>query len=276
MIDTAASPLSPAATPSRQATRITPSVIVLAIAFVSFLLISNALGARVCEVTLPWMETEEPFRLTFSAALISFPFAYLFSSVLTEVYGYRLSRIVIWSGLATNLVMIGFLWLMSWLPTEAAWAAQTGFTDEVQRHWFEAIAHMFVASVSACLVGEFANAATLARMKVAMHGRLASLRLMAGSALAAMLDSVVFVGVAFAYVLDIDAMARMAGLEFVFKCALQWLVLPLTIGLARLLKRTDGIDHYDIGTSLNPFGFQWSICRRLTLGRIARFSRLGR
>jgi uncharacterized integral membrane protein (TIGR00697 family) len=268
MTDLAAStpPPSPA-NPSRQATRITPAVIVLAIAFVSFLLISNALGARVCEVTLPWSTGGEPFRLTFSAALISFPFAYLFSSVLTEVYGYRISRIVIWSGLATNLVMIGFLWLMSRLPTDAAWAAQTGFTDEVQRHWFEAIAHMFLASVSACVVGEFANAATLARMKVAMHGRLASLRLMAGSALAAMLDSVVFVAVAFAYVLDVDAMARMAGLEFVFKCALQWLVLPLTVGLARVLKRSDGIDHYDVGTSLNPFGFPMSRLRQLALGR---------
>ncbi|WP_165385271.1 VUT family protein [Pandoraea sp. XY-2] len=252
----------PAALAARQATRMTPAVIVLAIAFVSFLLISNALGARVCEVTLPWSVGDEPLRLTFSAALISFPFAYLFASVLTEVYGYRISRIVIWSGLAANLVMIGFLWLMTRLPTEAAWAAETGFTDEVQRHWYEAIAHMFLASVSACFVGEFANAATLARMKVAMHGRRASLRLMAGSALAAMLDTVVFVTVAFAYVLDLDAMARMAGLEFVFKCAMQWLVLPLTVGLAQVLKRVDGIDHYDVGTSLNPFRFRASMSRQ--------------
>lgn len=243
---------------SRQATRITPAVIGLAIAFVSFLLISNALGARVCEVTLPWSPTDEPVKLTFSAALISFPFAYLFASVLTEVYGYRLSRIVIWSGLAANLVMIGFLWLMARMPTEAAWAAQTGFTDEVQRHWFEAIAHMFLASVSACFVGEFANAAMLARMKVAMRGKLAGLRIMAGSALAAMLDTVVFALVAFAYVLDFDTMARMVGLEFVFKCVLQWLALPLTVGLARLLKRADGIDHYDIGTPLNPFSLRVS------------------
>ncbi|MFJ2991578.1 VUT family protein [Pandoraea sp. NPDC087047] len=252
-----ASTPSAAAVPyGRQATRITPAVIVLAIGFVSFLLISNAMGARVCEIPLPWAVTNEPLRLTVSAALLSFPFAYLFSSVLTEVYGYRISRVVIWSGLGANLVMLAFLWVMAMLPTDAAWAEQTGFTDEVQRHWFEAIAHMFLASVSACLVGEFANAATLARMKIAMHGRLASLRFMAASALAAALDSIVFVVVAFAYVLDVEAMARMAGVEFVFKCALQWLVLPATIGLARWLKRTDGIDHYDVGTSLNPFGFR--------------------
>jgi uncharacterized integral membrane protein (TIGR00697 family) len=259
MTATVCTPPLPAALTARQATRMTPAVIVLAIAFVSFLLISNALGARVCEVTLPWSIRGEPLRLTFSAALISFPFAYLFASVLTEVYGYRISRIVIWSGLAANLVMIGFLWLMTLLPTEGAWAEQTGFTDEVQRHWYEAIAHMFLASVSACFVGEFANAATLARMKVAMRGRLAGLRIMLGSALAALLDTVVFVVVAFAYVLDLDAMARMAGLEFVFKCAMQWLVLPLTVGLARGLKRVDGIDHYDVGTSLNPFRFRASL-----------------
>ncbi|VVE47446.1 hypothetical protein PCA20602_04497 [Pandoraea capi] len=246
------------ATLTPQTTRITPAVIVLAIGFVSFLLISNALGARVCEVTLPWRLAGEPFRLTFSAALISFPLAYLFSSALTEVYGYRISRLVIWGGLGANLAMLAFLWLMAMLPTDPAWAAQTGFTDEVQRRWFESIAHMFLASVSACFVGEFANAATLVRMKVAMHGRLASLRLMAGNALAALLDSVVFVVVAFAYVLDVDAMARMAGLEFVFKCALQWLMLPFTVGLTRWLKRNDDIDHYDVGTSLNPFGLHLS------------------
>lgn len=238
---------------TRQATRITEAVIGLAIAFVSFLLISNAMGARVCETTFPWTPWGEPLTLTYSAALISFPFAYLFASVLTEVYGYRISRVVIWGGLAANLVLVTFLALMACLPTSPAWAAQTGFTDEVQRHWFEAITHMFVASVSACFVGEFANAATLARMKVLMTGRLASVRIMVASALAAFLDTTVFGLIAFAYVLSAGQLASMIALEFVFKFGFQLLLLPVTVWLARWLKRVDGIDHYDVATSLNPF-----------------------
>ena len=65
-------------------------------AFVAVLLCSNLIGpAKVVELKLPF------FGLTqFGAGNLFFPLSYIFGDILTEVYGYALSRRVIWTGFA--------------------------------------------------------------------------------------------------------------------------------------------------------------------------------
>ena len=46
------------------------------------------------------------FGLVLPAAIIIFPISYIFGDVLTEVYGYRQARRVIWLGFACNLLVL--------------------------------------------------------------------------------------------------------------------------------------------------------------------------
>ena len=76
--------------------------------FVTVLLVSNiASSAKIVD----WGVSVLGLRLSFDAGTLLFPISYIFGDVLTEVYGYRRSRRVIWVGFgaAAILTVLGFL-----------------------------------------------------------------------------------------------------------------------------------------------------------------------
>src|SRR3954451_17476343 len=86
---------------------------VIMVTFVTCLLCSNLIGAtKVCTV----------FGVTFGGSLLFFPISYLFGDILTEVYGYKRSRKVVWAGFAA----LGFATLMSLIvlhmPPDPSWS----------------------------------------------------------------------------------------------------------------------------------------------------------
>jgi hypothetical protein len=64
--------------------------------------------------------------LAFDAGTLLLPISYIFGDVLTEVYGYRRSRRVIWAGFGAAALMAATLWLVGKLPGEANWQTSTG------------------------------------------------------------------------------------------------------------------------------------------------------
>src|SRR5215217_2874221 len=63
-------------------------------AFVAVLLCSNLIGVqKVSYVNLPFYG-----NYIYGAGVLFFPISYLFGDILTEIYGYKRSRRVIWAG----------------------------------------------------------------------------------------------------------------------------------------------------------------------------------
>ena len=94
-----------------------PFFLILACLFVMFLLLSNIIAGKliqVCGLVLP-------------AAVILFPLTYLFGDVLTEVYGYRKSRLVIWVGFACNILMALIFLVVIILPYPSFWQNQHAY-----------------------------------------------------------------------------------------------------------------------------------------------------
>jgi Uncharacterized conserved protein len=134
--------------------------------FVTVLLISNLLSsAKIIDLGA----SIGPIPLIFDAGTLVFPISYIFGDILTEVYGFRRSRRVIWSGFLATALMGFFVWLAGILPGEATWQEFAGQAA------FEAIlggiSGLIVASLIAYFVGEFSNSYVLARMKVLTNGR---------------------------------------------------------------------------------------------------------
>ena len=73
--------------------------------FVGVLILSNILAAKMVRLG--------PF--VFDGGTLLFPLSYIFGDVLTEVYGYRESRKVIWTGLATLVLMSLNIWFIGGL-----------------------------------------------------------------------------------------------------------------------------------------------------------------
>src|SRR3972149_3201041 len=91
--------------------------------FVTVLIISNiASSAKIVD----WGFSLLGVRMAFDAGTLLFPVSYIFGDILTEVYGYRRSRRVIWTGFICLALSSLVLWLVRVLPGEATWQDYAG------------------------------------------------------------------------------------------------------------------------------------------------------
>ncbi len=214
----------------------------LAFVVVVALFITTLITANITAVKLVGF-----FGLVLPAAVIIFPISYILGDVLTEVYGYRAARRVIWLGFLCNLLAVAAIILGGLLPAASFWDAQEAY-DRILGY----TPRLLAASFLAYLVGEFANAIVLARMKVATNGRFLWSRTIGSTLVGQGLDSLVFIVLAFVGTIPASAIVAAVVTQWLFKSAYEALATPLTYIVVNRLKRIEGIDVYDRDTSFNP------------------------
>ena len=218
--------------------RVTSWFVVVTALFITTLLTANVIAAKLVEVA----------GVVVPAGIVVFPLSYICGDVLTEVYGYRLARRVIWLGFLCNVLMVAAIWIGGLLPPATFWDGQAayeqllGFTPR-----------LLVASLAAYLVGEFANSYVLARLKLATGGRWLWTRTIGSTLVGQGLDSLVFITVAFVGVMPTAEVLFGAILtQWLLKSAYEALATPLTYAAVTHLKRVEDLDTYDRDVRFNP------------------------
>jgi uncharacterized integral membrane protein (TIGR00697 family) len=181
------------------------------------------------------------------AAIFVFPVSYIIGDVLTEVYGYRRARKVIWLGFVCNLIAVGFIWLGQVWTAHEIWEYQDAY-DRILGY----APRLLLASFLAYLVGEFANAYVLAKMKIFTHGRFLWMRTIGSTLIGQGLDSILFIGLAFAGAIPVSAMIATIITQWIAKSAYEAAATPITYLVVAYLKRKEGLDVYDRDTRFNP------------------------
>ncbi len=205
--------------------------------FVMTLVVSNIVAVKIVEVG----------GRQFDAGTLLFPLAYLIGDVLTEVYGYRRARRVIWIGFLANLIAVAAIQIAIHLPPADFWEEnQQAYETVLGTTW-----RLFLGSLAAYLVGEFTNSYILARLKVATGGRWLWTRTISSTIAGEGLDSVVFSTIAFAGT-GIDLTNQIVTI-WAIKVAWEVAATPITYGVVGFLKRSEGVDVYDVDTDFNPF-----------------------
>lgn len=189
-----------------------------------------------------------PFGLVESVATILFPVAYIFGDILTEVYGYRTSRIVIWSAFASLIFMSIVYYLAILMPSADFWGDQEKFATILG-----STPRIALASALAFLVGEFTNAYILSRMKVWSAGKHLYQRTIGSSLVGQGVDTVLFNVVAFAFVFSWSELGTIILSGYVLKVSYEILATPLTYKIVAYLKKAESRDVYDKNISYNPF-----------------------
>jgi hypothetical protein len=189
----------------------------------------------------------EPWGLVMDAGTIVFPVSYILGDVLTEVYGFRAARRVIWLGFLANLLVVAAIALAGVVPGASFWDGQAAY-DQILGF----VPRILAASFCAYLVGEFANSVVLAKMKVATGGRHLWTRTIGSTLVGQGLDSLIFVTLAFSGVVPVEAMLVMIATQWLVKSAYEALATPVTYAVVGFLKRREGMDIYDRDTSFNP------------------------
>jgi queuosine precursor transporter len=206
--------------------------------FVTSLITANLVAVKLIDV----------MGLIMPAGVVIFPISYIVGDVLTEVYGYEQARRVIWLGFVCNLLTVMTIMLVERLPAPGFWDGQLayerilGFTPR-----------LLLASFLAYLVGEFANSAVMARMKVATEGRFLWMRTIGSTIVGQGLDSSVFIAVAFYGAMPGSVLMQTILIQWIVKSAYEALATPVTYIVVRNLKSCEKTDVYDTDTSFNPF-----------------------
>ena len=231
--------------------RFSGKLVIIAALAVTVLLVSNVIAAK------PLSLFDLPFEFlgstgfVVSVAVICFPLSYIISDILTEVYGFRVARGVIWLGFACNLVMVIFFWLGGIIPGAVFWENQNAYQAILGTTTW-----VLMGSFAAYLVGEFANAMVMVVLKNRTAGRHLWLRTISSTFVGQGVDSVMFYGIAFGISGLWPAMDvfRAMILAWIAKTLYEIIATPLTYLVVGWLKRTERMDVYDVPRSMNPFG----------------------
>lgn len=192
--------------------------------------------------------------LAFDGGTLLFPLSYVFGDILTEVYGFKASRRVIWTGFAALAVSSLVFMLLRALPGEAAWEGYAGSAAYDAILGGMSTGGIAAASLIAYFAGEFANSALLSRMKVVMKGRKLFVRTIGSTLVGELLDSAVFIFIAcLAGVFGWELFASLVVTNYILKCLIEVLMTPFTYLAVRKLKQAEGADIYDTGVVYNPF-----------------------
>ena len=221
-----------------QKTQVSVPYLYISILFVAVLMISNTVASKIVQIG--------PFTVT--GAVFLFPLSYIFGDVLTEVYGYRGSRRVIWTGFAAIILMAIAYWIAGALPAASFWQGQDAFMSVLG-----ATPRIVLASITGYFIGEFANSYVLSRMKVWMSGSHLWMRTIGSTVVGEGLDTVFFVLIAFWGVLPAPALVPIILSGYILKVAYEVVATPLTYWVVGKLKKFEGIDTYDREINYNPF-----------------------
>ncbi len=217
--------------------KVSQRFIAIAAIFITCLITANIVAVKLISIG----------GLILPAAIIIFPLSYIFGDILTEVYGFRAARKVIWLGFLCNLIAVLAIWIGGLLPAAPFWEDKQAAYDTILGY----VPRVLLASFVAYLIGEFANSFVLAKMKIKTKGRWLWTRTIGSTIVGQGLDSAIFITIAFAGTPEFVAISIVH--LWLVKTGYETVATPFTYAVVNYLKKKEGIDTYDYDTRFNPF-----------------------
>jgi uncharacterized integral membrane protein (TIGR00697 family) len=211
----------------------------IAMFFVSLFIVVNIITQKIVPISSNVMLTAGDFI---------YPLNYVLSIILTEVYGYAMSRRVIWSAFICNLCVAAIIIFAIALPAASFWYEQEQYAAILGR-----TPRLLAASFGAFLVGEFIGTCILAKVKVLTNGKYLWFRTIGATSVGQLLDSMVFTTIAFVSVVSLRDIMVLGISAYWCKMVYQILMTPGIYAFARFLKKHEQVDIFDRDTNFNPF-----------------------
>lgn len=200
-----------------------PLMIVTAM-FVTLYLVSNIMAVKVIGL---WG------LFYFDAGTITFPFAYMLGDVLTEIWGFKMAKRVIWTTFFCNLVMVICTQVGVWLPSPEHLAD----TEAAYNHLFNYVPRIVIASLAGFLLGELSNAWVMDKMKQKMKGRKLWVRTIGSSMVGYVFDTLPFVLIAFLGVVTTKELLLMMAFQYFSKLIIEATMgTPMAYAVVRMLR----------------------------------------
>ena len=196
----------------------------------------------VCLIAANVLETKQIAfgKISLTGGLIVFPVSYIINDCVCEVWGYKKTRMLIWTGFAMNFFFVMLGAICDMIPGAPYWTNDEGFHAV-----FGLAPRIAFASFLAFICGSFVNAYVMSKMKLSSGGKNFSLRAVVSTIFGESVDSIIFFPLALWGVVPTEELPWLMLWQVILKTAYEVVVLPLTIRIVRYVKRHEQVDTYD-------------------------------
>ena len=196
----------------------------------------------VCLIAANILETKQisVLGISLTGGLIVFPISYIINDCVCEVWGFQKARLLIWTGFVMNFFFVAMGALCDWIPGAPYWTNEAGF-----HAIFGLAPRVAAASFVAFIVGSFANAYVMSKMKIRDKGRNFSLRAILSTIVGEGFDSIIFFPLALGGVVPTEELPKLMLWQVLLKTVYEVIALPVTIRIVKALKEHEGEDAYD-------------------------------
>ena len=196
----------------------------------------------VCLIAANVLETKQIAfgSISLTGGLIVFPVSYIINDCVCEVWGYKKTRMLIWTGFAMNFFFVMLGAICDMIPGAPYWTNDEGFHAV-----FGLAPRIAFASFLAFICGSFVNAYVMSKMKLSSGGKYFSLRAVVSTIFGESVDSIIFFPLALWGVVPTEELPWLMLWQVFLKTAYEVVVLPLTIRVVRYVKRHEQVDTYD-------------------------------
>ncbi len=202
----------------------------MGILFSMCLVLSNILAVKQFEI----------FGFPSTAGLIIFPISYVINDCITEVWGFRKARLIIWIAFAVNFLAILLFQASVALTPAPHWTMQNSYASVLAQ-----TPRIALASLLAFLVGSFLNSYVMSKMKILHKGKKFGQRAVASTLVGELADTFVFTTIGFLFVIPTSVVFQIIVVETIAKTLFEILVLPITRRVVNYVKLTEETDVYD-------------------------------
>ncbi len=195
--------------------------LILTVIFIVALLISNV---------ITWRQVALPFWISMTGAIIIFPVTYILSDVFSEVYWYKRSRITCYMWFACNLLMSLIFMVVINMKAPEYFTNAEAYSIALWNTW-----RVLWASLIAYVVGDFVNDKVFQKMKSkhSNDNKWFWLRAIISSLLWEIVDSWIFIPLAFIWIMPSEALILMIITQVILKVFYEIIVLPITIFITK-------------------------------------------
>lgn len=198
-------------------------VLVALTIYLASLFAANTLGLKIAPFIL---------GLHVSVAVFSFPFVFLTTDVIGEIYGKKMARFFVRCGFIATALFLMYSLISISLP----WAEAGMWAKESYETIFGVSIRIAIASLVAFAVAEFQDVYAFFLVRAKIGERFFWLRSLISNIWSQFLDSVLFMLIAFYGVYSNEALVKIIITWWLFKVAMGFLYTPLSYLALRFLR----------------------------------------
>jgi hypothetical protein len=191
--------------------------------------------------------------LTFpvSVTVLYFPFVYIISDVMTEVYGYARARRVLYLTLLSSVIAGIVYQIVVYLPPFVGFGANEAYATV-----FSIVPRVLLGGWIAVFAGDIVNNYIMAKMKIWSNGKNLWMRTIGSTIGGQFVNTVLFYVIALSGILPTNVLIISILSAWAIKVAIEVVLTPVTYWVIAKVKKIEGEDHYDTNTDFNPFSLK--------------------